>query len=67
MQIRRTSFRDAFDDSMQLLNQAETLLAVLRREGVLAQDRDFAAFIDVNRAALTRFRAARGQQLERHW
>jgi hypothetical protein len=67
LQIRSTSFRDAFDDNMQLLNQAEALLEILRREGVLGQDRDFAPFIDVNRAALLRFRDARGQQLERQW
>ena len=66
-QIRRTSFRDALSDNMQLLSRAETLLGNLRRQGVLGQDRDFSTIVDVNRAALTRFTAARGQQLDRNW
>lgn len=65
--IRQNSFVAAYDDIMQLLDVAEGVLRVLRREGVSGQDRDFSPFIDVNRAALTRFRAARGQQLQRNW
>ncbi|MGD0446403.1 MAG: hypothetical protein ABSA39_20905 [Edaphobacter sp.] len=67
LQIRQTSFQDAYDDNMTMLDRAEKLLAILKREGVSGQDRDFSSFIDVNRAALTRFRAARGQQLRRYW
>jgi hypothetical protein len=65
--IRQSSFQDAYDDNMVLLDRAEKLLAILRREGVSGQDRDFSSFIDVNRAALTRFNAARGQQLQKYW
>jgi hypothetical protein len=67
LQIRYSSFQDAFDDNMMMLDKAETLLATLKREGVSGQDRDFSPFIDVNRAALTRFRGARGHQLQRTW
>lgn len=65
--IRQTSFQDAFDDNLSMLDQAETLVSTLRREGVYGGDRDFVSCFDVNRAALTRFRAARGQQLQRRW
>jgi hypothetical protein len=65
--IRRNSFRAAFDDNMALLDRAQAVLGRLRSAGVFGQDREFAPIIDVNRAALTRFRAARGQQLLRHW
>lgn len=65
--IRQTSFLDAYGDIMAMLDRAEALLTALKREGVSGQDRDFAPFLDVNRAALTRFRAARGQQLQRYW
>ncbi len=65
--IRRDSFQAAYDDNMALLDRAEGILRRLRSAGVFGQDRDFTPIVDVNRAALTRFRAARGQQLKRHW
>jgi hypothetical protein len=67
LRISPASFLAAYDDLTQMLDSAELLLRVLRREGVSGQDRDFFPFLDVNRAALTRFRAARGQQLQRFW
>jgi hypothetical protein len=67
LRIPQTSFVDAYDDLTRALDAAELLLKVLRRDGVFGQDRDFFPFLDVNRAALTRFRAARGQQLQRSW
>lgn len=67
LQIPQTSFSDAYDHLLRMLDAAELLLKVLRREGVLGQDRDFFPYLDVNRAALTRLKAARGQQLQRSW
>jgi hypothetical protein len=67
LRIPQTSFVDAYDDLTRALDAAELLLKVLRRDGVFGQDRDFFPFLDVNRAALARFRAARGQQLQRSW
>lgn len=67
LRIPQSSFVSAYDDLTRMLDTAEVLLQRLRREGVSGQDRDFFAFLDVNRAALTRFRSARGQQLQRFW
>lgn len=64
---RQNSFTATVDLNMRTLDAAEALLRKLRDNGIYGQDRDFTPYLDVNRAALTRLRAARGQQLARHW
>jgi hypothetical protein len=65
--IRRDGFQHALEDNLRALDAAEILLRGLRAAGIYGQDREFSPYVDVNRAALTRLSAARGQQLQRHW
>ena len=65
--IRQDTFANALDDNLRLLDTAESLLYTLRNTGIYGQEREFTAYVDVNRAALARLRAARGEQLRRQW
>jgi hypothetical protein len=51
----------------QLIARAEKLLGRLAKNGVRGQDRDFANYIDVDRAATVVFQRARGARLKRTW
>jgi hypothetical protein len=42
------TFDAVIDGSLQQLDEAESLLRVLRRAGVFGQDRDFTPYIDVD-------------------
>ena len=66
-----TAGRESFDETVashrELLDNAETLLAVLSASGIRGQKRDFTNIIDVNRAALELFVSLRGAVLRRRW
>jgi hypothetical protein len=66
-----TAGRESFDETVaahrDLLDSAETLLAVLSASGIRGQQRDFTNIIDVNRAALELFVSLRGAVLRRRW
>ena len=55
------------DHHHKLLDQAEALLRNLHAKGVRGRDRDFWPILDVNRAAMAVFSAAREQRLSRAW
>lgn len=65
------SVKDTFDGTVtaheSLLNEAETLLTLLRRQGISGQQRDFSDALAVNRAAIAATLATRGSILRRHW
>jgi hypothetical protein len=63
----QASFAATFDHHHKLLDQAETLLRKLHAKGIRGQDRDFGPIVDVNRAAMAVFAAAREQRLSRAW
>lgn len=58
---------DALDSQHKLLDDAESVLQIVRTHGVLGQDRDFHRLIDVNRSALVTFDNALGPKLRRVW
>ena len=66
-ECRKASFEDTVDDYEKRLDRAETLMAALKKDGIRGQDRDFANYVDVNRGAVARLRAARGPRLRRRW
>jgi serine/threonine protein kinase len=61
------SFTETIAQHNRTLDRAEALLRTLHSKGVRGQDRDFGQIIDVNRAALAVFSAAREQRLARAW
>ena len=63
----QATFAATFDYHHKLLDQAEALLGKLHAKGVRGQDRDFGPIVDVNRAAMAVFAAAREQRLARAW
>jgi len=66
-EARKGSFDETVDAYNQQLDQAEQLTKMLAKKAIKGQDRDFANFIDVNRAALALLVAARGARLRRRW
>lgn len=65
--LDRPSFEDAFASYEMLLNTAENEIERLETSGIYAQARSFKNFIDVNRAAITRFKSLHGFQLKMSW
>jgi hypothetical protein len=61
------SFDETIERHEALLKEAESVLELLRRAGVLGQARDFGDAIDVNRAALEVFKNTQGPMLRRRW
>ena len=64
---RKGTFEATVDACNQQLDQAEQLTKMLAKKAIKGQDRDFANFIDVNRAALALLVSARGPRLRRGW
>jgi len=67
----RTAVKPTYDETLTALrtqlDEAEQLLAELRRAGVTGQMRDFTEMIEVNRSALTVFDSSRGAMMRRVW
>lgn len=63
----KSTFDATADACRKLLDEAETLLDTLRSNGVFGQDREFTAYLDVNRSALAIHTKARGTRLRRNW
>ncbi len=64
---RHRTYQDTMDAANALLDSAQTNLATLKRNGVLAADRDFSPILDANRSALLLLHDARGERLSRAW
>jgi hypothetical protein len=64
---RRDTYENTLEYNLNLLTTAETAIRRYRAHGIYGQNRDFDAFVDVNRGALTYFDRARGHQMRRRW
>jgi len=64
---RAGGFDAALGHQEASLDEAESALESLHDAGVRGQNRDFADFIDVNRAALAVLKSSRGALLRRRW
>ena len=62
-----SGFGVAMEAHREMLDDAESLLETLHSAGVRGQDRDFADFVDVNRAALDSIESTTGPRLRRKW
>ncbi len=63
----RSSFSETINYHSALMDDVEGMIKVAHRAGVRGQNRDFADFVDVNRAAIDAFIDTRGFVLERLW
>ncbi len=65
--VRHSTYQSTMDAANALLDTAQNNLATMRRNGVLAGDRDFSPILDANRSALLLLNDARGERLSRAW
>ena len=63
----QANFNSTVQRYTEMLDQVEQLIKEAHSVGLRGQNRDFADIVDVNRAAIDTFRAAKGFALERLW
>lgn len=64
---KHASFNDTVNAYSMKLDNANDFISIFHRNGVRGQDRDFAPFIDTNRAAISQLIRSRGLALSMSW